>query len=114
MASANVNNLDIKKAQREELLVTEAFRRASAVKAYEVLDAKKVQLPAPELLQSQIRFRKKKNICIQLRDREVHGSFIKEDIVSCLDLEEQIHTPLDPPPLLPKAVNVSSVEQQNL
>ena len=59
--SVETNVLDIKKAQRQEFQMEEAAKRAIAVKAYEILPANKIQLPAPELLVDQIRIKPGQN-----------------------------------------------------
>ena len=114
----NINNIDIKRAQRKELLLDEAFKRASVVKAYEAVKADKVQLPAPTQLDWHVRPRKVRNICDQLRGRIIHGSVVQEDIVSNIDLETRVRANLDrlddPLPILPKAMNVWCNEQTNL
>ena len=116
--NVNTNNIDIKGAQREELLLDEAFKRASVVKAYEAVKADKVQLPAPEQLAWHAKPRKVRNICAQLRSRVIHGSVVQEDIVTNIDLETRVKSILDrlddPLPILPKAMNVWCHEQTNL
>ena len=51
-------NLDVKRAQLNELRLIEAHRRATVVKAYEVIKVENIQLPAPEQLAVSIRKRK--------------------------------------------------------
>ena len=113
--SVETNVLDIKKAQRQELLLEEAAKRANAVKAYEILPANKIQLPAPELLVDQIRIkpeqkvdsntegnkvdnnnnvqdsmvriRKGESIVTMLRNREINGKIAQDDVIAKLDLE---------------------------
>ena len=62
--SVETNVIDIKKAQRQELLMEEAAKRANAMKAYEILPANKIQLPAPELLVDQIRIKPGKMLTV--------------------------------------------------
>ena len=113
--SVETNVLDIKKAQRQELLLEEAAKRANAVKAYEILPANKIQLPAPELLVDQIRIkpgqnvdsntegskvdnnnnvqdsmvriRKGESIVTMLRSKEINGKIAQDDVIAKLDLE---------------------------
>ena len=114
--SVETNVLDIKKAQRQELQMEEAAKRAIAVKAYEILPANKIKLPAPELLDDQIRIkpgqndnsnaegskvdnnnnnaqdsmvriRKGKNIITMFRNREINGKIAQDDAIVKLDLE---------------------------
>ena len=93
----------------------EAAKRAIAVKAYEILPANKIQLPAPELLvdqirikpgqndnsnaegnkvdndnnaqDSRVRIRKGESIIIMLRNREINGKIAQDDAIVKLDLE---------------------------
>ena len=105
-------NLDIKKEQLDELKLVEAYQRSNAGKSYEVVSAKNIQLPAPDRLCYSIRPDKQANICKQLRDREIHGTVIQENVVACLNPD--ISTDIQPTRLLPKAMNVVCHEKQHL
>ena len=109
---ASTDNLEVKKAQLEDLKLVEAYKRSNAVKTYEVLSENRHQLPIPEKLVNSVRLDKKPvNVCKQLFDRGIMGKIIQEDVVACLNPDLTV---IVPTPILPKPLNVSCHEIQNL
>ena len=113
--SIPAENLDVKRAQRDEFLLLEAHRRAVAVKAYEVVKTGNIQLPAPEQLSTSIRQIKPDNICRLIFSRKIQNTdrpIPIENFVGCLN--PNISEPVEPIPILPKAMNVTCQEKQHL
>ena len=108
-------NLDMKRAQMDELRLIEAHRRAVAVKAYEVIKAENIQIPAPEQLSTSIRQIKPDNICRLIFSRKIQNidkPIPVENFVGCLN--PNISEPVEPTPILPKAMNVTCHEKQHI
>ena len=71
--SIPTENLDMKRAQLNELRLIEAHRRATVVKAYEVIKVENIQLSAPEQLAVSIRQPKPDNICRLIFNRNIQN-----------------------------------------
>ena len=113
--SIPTENLDVKRAQLNELRLIEAHRRATAVKAYEVIKVENIQLPAPEQLLTSIRQPKPDNICRLIFNRKIQNidrPIPVENFVGCLNPD--ISKPVELTPILPKAMNVTCHEKQHL
>ena len=113
--SIPTENLDVKRAQLNELRLIEAHRRATVVKAYEVIKVENIQLSAPEQLTDSIRQPKPVNICKLIFNRNIQNidrPTPVEDFVGCLNPD--ISKPVEPTPILPKAMNFTCHEKQHL
>ena len=85
MTALSINELDIKKAQLEELTLKETYVRSHTIKAYEILPVERHELHIPELLSDSIRTgHKPVNILKQVSSREISGRFIQEEVVAQL------------------------------
>ena len=111
MATVPTTNLDIKREQLLELQLQEAYKRGKAIKAYEVLSSH--QLPVPEGLSHLIRPNTKpKNLIRQLANRELTGQAATEDLLATFTPD--LTTIITPAPILAKALDVNTREQQDL